>query len=406
MKIHYISILLVLVLTNVNAQDSITVKIPLEYEVKGKHILSDRQAQVVNGFGSTLADNPLRHFAVYGGITFKPNYKEKYVVDLGIFFEERNHSAGNNTLDHLVFYPRITFRAIDTFKILNHELNFFSTAGDLWDEDYNDILRIYNLDFHGMITKLGYKNIWLSLYRVSDLSYNVGLGLNELDKIELTYHRKFYTVALQFSRNSLDNNPFKDHNYGVYSKFIMDSKSSVQLQAEVRANDRIGNGLAIAAAYQAVIGIHKLKLRYQYYDSQYNEEYITFDKVDYNTNFLNYTGTQLYPLKNYFRPINQWAFLTAFQNSSIHNFEFNYLVKKGICKSVYMLGLLDINLLHSSFSDDWSLYPAYEFGLGVTAGDLISIEVSATNKHMNLNNAYQGHSLSERPYFSITLSVN
>ena len=397
--------ILLIISTHIEAQDTIRLDIPIKFEVKGKQILSDRDAQIINGFGQAIADNPLRHFAIYGGITFKPNYNKKYSIDLGIFFEERNHSAGNNTLDHLVFYPRITFHAIDTIQILNSKLKFVATAGDLWNEEFNDIIRVYNLDFHGMITKIGYKNIWLSLYRAGDLSYNVGLGLNELSKIEVAYQKKAYTIGLQYSRNSLDSEPVADSNFGVYNKLILNKESFLKLQVEARTNDRIGNSIALGTEYKTEIGIHKIKLRYQYYDDRFNENYFSFDKVDYNTNFLNFTGTQFYPLKNYYRPINQWAFFTAFQNSTIHNFELNYTVKKDIYKSLYFSGLMDVNLLHQSLLDQWLLFPAFDIGLGVTARNFISIEVSGTNKHMNLNTAYQGHSLSESPYFSITLSM-
>jgi len=64
-------------------------------------------------------------------LSISPSYKNKYSADIGVFFEQRNHSAGNNTLDHLVFYPRITLRLINTLHISNASLNIEAVAGDI-----------------------------------------------------------------------------------------------------------------------------------------------------------------------------------------------------------------------------------------------------------------------------------
>lgn len=342
---------------------------------------------------------------MYGSFKVTPNYKNKYSADVGIFFEQRNHSAGNNTLDHLILYPRITFRVKDTLTISNLNIKFDAVAGDMWDEDYNDILRFYNIDFHGFYSKIGFKNIWFSLYRISDLSYNIGLGLPEVDKFEVLYQSKKSKIAIHITRNTLDGLTRFDYNYGLYFNQYIGRNGQLKFQVENRTNSRIGDGIVLGAEYEVNFGISEFGIRYQYYDSQYNEEYLKFDKVDYNTNFLNYTGTQLYPLKNYFRPFNQWAFFTTFQGSNIHNLQVHYTIRKHLYKNLFLKGQYEVNLLRSSFSDKFWLFPAYETGVEINLANFISFDLSLTNKHMNLETVYQGHSLSELPYMSITLSM-
>ena len=398
-------LLLLLSCLSLNAQDSIKVELPWSYEIKGKQIINGNDSEIINGFGRKVQDNPLSHFAIYGAFKITPEYKNKYSADIGLYFEQRNHSAGNNTLDHIVLYPRITLRLIDTLQIGDLSLKFKSVAGDMWDEDYNDILRFYNIDFHGFYSKFGLKKFWIALYKIADLSYNIGLGLPEVEKFELSYRSRKTQVALHLIRNTLDDEPRFDYNYGLYADHRIGKAGLLRFQIENRSNSRIGKGLGLAADYLFNVVNDKVRIRYQYYDDQYNQEYFTFEKVDYSTNFLNYTGSQLYPLKNYYRPVNQWALFTSFQGGRIHNFELSYSVTKGLYKRLYFKGDYEMNILHSSFSNKWLLFPAYDTGVGIDFGDIMAIEITATNKHMDLSAVYQGHSLSELPFMSITLSM-
>jgi len=404
MKLYIQAIVLLISIQGIS-QDSLNIQVPLSYEVKGRQILNGTDATLINKDLQKVSDNPLSHFAIYGGILLKPSVKDKYSVDLGIFFEERNHSAGNNTLAHLVFYPKITFNAIDTIRISQRELKFKAAAGDLWDEDYHDILRIYNLDFNGMYVKVGIDNIWLSLYRVADLSSNVGLGLTELDKLELSYQRNKILVGMQLSRNTLNFGPFLDYNLGLFSKYNFSSKSNVKIQFEQRSGSRIENAFAVGIAYSLTQKNQKLKMRYQFYSGAYNEGYFRPGQVSYNTSFFNFTGSQLYPLKNYYRPVNQWALYTSFAGRDLHNIEIVYELKKDIYRQVYFKGIGDFNMVLDGQSYDFDLFPAYEIGFGMSLGGLFSLELAATNKHMNLDTVYQGHYLSELPFLSITLST-
>jgi hypothetical protein len=405
MKKYWTYIIILSVSINCYAQDSIKIDLPFSYEIKGKQIFNGNDSEIVNSFGQTVQDNPLRHFAIYGAMKISPNFKKKYSADIGIYFEQRNHSAGNNTLNHLVFYPRITLRLIDTLSLSNIDLKFKAVAGDMWDEDYNDILRFYNIDFHGFYSKVGYKKLWLAFYKISDLSYNIGLGLPEVDKLELSYQSTKTKIALHLTRNTLGIAPRFDYNYGIYSDYRIGKNGIFKLQIENRTNSRIGTGISLGAEYELKFTDNEFEIRYQYYDDQYNQEYFSFEKVDYNTNFLNYTGTQVYPLKNYFRPINQWALFTSFQGSNIHNFQVRYSGKKHIYKSLYFKAECELNILRSSFSNKWWLFPAYDTGIEIDLANFISMDITTTNKHMNLSTVYQGHSLSKLPFMSITLSM-
>lgn len=85
----------------------------------------------------------------------------------------------------------------------------------------------------------------------------------------------------------------------------------------------------------------------------------------------------------------------------LHNLEVQYSIQKDLYKSLYATAAADINLIHVSLVDDFLLFPAYEIGVGLNLGNLINAELTATNKHMNLNTVHQGHSLSESPLYRL-----
>ncbi len=398
-----LAILLFLPFSNIFAQDSLGLSIPIKYELRGKHILNSTNAEIVRT-NRIITDNPLKHFAIYGGISVNPNYKNKYSVELGLYAEERNHSGGNNTLSHIVFYPKITFGIIDTFSLFGLKLKTEHIGGDLWDEDFKDILRIYNLDFHGFISKFGYKDFWVSFYKISDLSYSVGLGLPEMEKISLELKKKKFFNSLSISRNTLDLFPI-DYNISNYFSYSFSNKSSIKGQFETRLSQDLETGYALGLQFNTSWRSQVLKMKYQYYSSSFNQGYANNTMIDYTTSFSDFTGTQLYPLKNFYRPINQWAFFTSLQGNNIHNIELSSKIEKPLGKSLNFVSDIDINIYHGSLNG-WIFNPAYSIGLGIDFGNLIDFEITATNKHMNLDSFYQGHYLSKDPYLSIEIKMN
>lgn len=396
-----LAILLLLPFSNLFAQDSLDFSIPIKYELRGKHVTNSHGAKTKRNL--EIPDNPIRHFAIYGGVSFKPSYKQKYAVELGLYAEERNHSGGS-TLNHIVFYPKLTFSIRDTFLIFDREFKTENIGGDLWDEDFKDILRIYNLDFHGFISRFGRNNVWFSFYKVADLSYNIGLGLPEMEKISLEYEKKNFFNSLSISINTLDFFP-TDYNLSNYFNYTFANKSSLTGQLETRLNKDLETGYAFGLQYDTKWRSQVLKIKYQYYSSSFNRGYTNGSQIDYSTSFSDFTGPQFYPLKNFYRPINQWALFTSLEGNNIHNVEFSSEFEKPMFGALNFIGDFDINLYHSSLGG-WSYNPAYSIGINFDFGNLIDFEITATNKHMNLDSFYQGHYLSEDPYVAIEVRMN
>jgi hypothetical protein len=325
-------LLLCLGLFFLQAQDTTKISFPFQYELQGLHIVESGDAKVFNQ-NITVPDNPLNHFAVYGGFILSPTYKEKYSIDLGLFFEERNHSGGNYTLGNIAIFPKITFRIKDKLKLGNSHLGVSFTGGDLWDENFNDILRIYNLDFNGFILKLNYHRFSLALYKISDLSFSVGLALDEMNKFSLEYENNNFFHAASVTINSRDFAREIDHNLTYFTRYSFSENSKIEGQIENRINPNLNSGIAFGVKYFQAFNMHRFGLRFQFYNAPFNFGYRN-DNVSYGTDYFNFSGEQLYPLKNYYRPVNQWAFLTNYQSLDVYNVEFDYAVTRPLYKKL------------------------------------------------------------------------
>ncbi len=392
---------------SINAQDATDIDLGITYEMKGMHTLGVGydKAKTINGNRPYVHNNPFMHFAIYGGLGVIPTYQDKYKVNLSLFFEERNHSGGSNVLKYWAIFPRITIDLVDTFHLFKQDLKTALIAGDLWNENFNDMLRIYNMDFHGYTARVGYKNFWLAVYGIGDLASNIGLGLHQMSKYGLEYNSDKIFNSLSFSINSIYQIPGPDRTISNYFSYKLSTNSSIEVQLDYRLNPNFTNGIAYGLGYQTQFKDHKVKARIRYYDKAYNAGHQFDQLIDYSNRAGGFTGDQLYPLKNYYRPINQWGLYTSYQGSNIYALEVCYDVRKTIYKKLKLISNFDINLLQVSKTDYFLVFPAYNTGLAYQFFDNFCFELTGTNKHMDLNNFYQGHTLSEQPFMAIAFKL-
>ena len=182
-----IFLLLIINSLQVQAQDKTEIISSFDLETKGAGILvsytnARNDIECISCVLQTISDNPINHFAIYSGLTHKLTINRKFEFETGVFVEERSFSGGSNTMDNWVIYPKILLSGSDSIEFLNRDFRYKLMGGDFWNQDFDDFLRIHNLDYQGLNGELGFKNYTLGFLIVGDLATNVQLGLHQLHK--------------------------------------------------------------------------------------------------------------------------------------------------------------------------------------------------------------------------------
>ena len=369
------------------------VALSLAYEVKAKHMLEVHENKSCFDCPfNDISDNPFRHQAIYGGVNLNSNIKNKYFAELGIYLEERSFSGGSNTVNNWAIFPKLKFHSIDSFKIGGKEIVNKNLGGDLWDEDFDDILRIYNFDAQGLEMAFGLGNYWLTAMIIGDASRNIGLGLHELYKLTVEYRGDDFKNTLAFNYNQLiegnTGHPTPtDINLSEYVQFK--SKQWVfEGQVEFRINRETGLSMAsgLKAQYEKSKFILVSALRY--YSFEFNRGYSQRRQRFRSAN--SYVGTQLYPLKNYYRPMNQWMLISENRTGAV-NFECRMQYEKPFYNKLAFFTDMDLNLIYrfrNNYSR-WEFFPLYDLGIQCSFVENYRAFISLSNKHMNLDKTFQ-----------------
>lgn len=346
-----------------------------------------------------VTDNPFVHMAIYSSMNLQYDYQNKYEFNFSLVAEERSASGGNNFLNNIVLFPKITLSVNDTFEILKKKFSVKGRFGDMWNEDWDDRLRIYNIDFQALDLSIKYKTVFFGYSRIADLSNNIGLSLHETAKIYFgrDWNKNHLVVSWEidnvltpiFSNNNLSSVYFinSQNKYDFFSQF------SVRIKNDFIENNSIA--ALIGLSYKPNSNL-KLTSSLRYYAAEYNLYYKNPSEIKYR-DWPNspYVGLQLYPLKNFYRNMNQWALFTERQNVDIFNLELTIDYYKKIHKSIGLISKLDFNIMRAD--DQWIALPIYDVGLSLKPIDNIEFRITASNKHMNLDNFYQTFYLSKKP---------
>jgi hypothetical protein len=270
-------------------QDSLLIETEISNECQGQHNLAAIANGGINGIkqlGNTstaISDNPIFHFAIYNGAALTTSINKKYSIETGLFIEERSFSHGNNTMSNLVIFPKIKLGLVDTFRIGKRQVNTSVAVGDFWNEDFQDFIRFYNIDFHALEANFGVKNWNIKANVIGDLSRNIGLDLHELYKLQLQHRYKRFTNSVALAVNELFAAPngyhpqARDYNVTFYSKNNMRANSKLEAQADFRINkaDKISKALGMKYTCQFK---HWLKCHaaIRYFDFEYNKGYASY----------------------------------------------------------------------------------------------------------------------------------
>lgn len=412
-----IILILMLLFANRNlAQDSLLIETSLTNELKGQHNLlafTNRDIRDLNIKGQTIPDHPMYHFAIYNGMTFHTKINKKYHFETGIFMEERSFSGGSNTVKNWVFFPKITFTVQDTLSIRKQTIRFYGKGGDFWAEDMSDIIRFYNIDFQASDVRIGYKRFDFGLTVIGDLSRNIGFGLTELYKFYMQYNGAKIKNISSLSVNELivrgaSGHPEKyDYNIANYIRYDFDTLTTLEAQIDFRINKTYSASKALAVKISKKINANfDFQTAIRYYDSEFNYGYATFGPRFKESG--SYVGSQLYPLKNFYRPMNQWALMTNQQGADVLNVEICMKAKKNLTSKISFYSNFDFNLVYNLRVQKPIYYPLYEAAFSYSFFKNFVYSIGITNKHMNLDTYFQTFYLSKKPlmFYNVAFNLN
>jgi hypothetical protein len=100
--------------------------------------------------------------------------------------------------------------------------------------------------------------------------------------------------------------------------------------------------------------------------------------------FGNYVGERFYPLKNAYRPFQEWAVYTQFQNVNLFSSSLQISTNKRVWKGFYFNGSLETLYLDSELAENF-FYNFYTLGLSYNGFKGFKLEGYITNKVMNLD---------------------
>lgn len=388
-------------------QDSIRLDSELSIQTRGQHNLS-AVASKFDCFqcpGDMVADNPFFHLAVFTGIDHKLTLNHKYSLETGLYLEERSYSGGSNTISNWVVFPKIVLQTLDTFRLGSRQIGVRIRGGDFWNEDVSDILRLYNIDYQALSFSFAIGRLSFGFMTIGDLSQNIGLDWHQVYKFSMGYKQGRLKNVGAITVNELFTRPRGTHlaptdvNISNYFDYQCSKHLLLQAQAEVRLSPEqaLSSALGIKLSYTQKKLTIASALRY--YEARFNQGY-DGRAPRYLGGGGRYIGPQLYPLKNFYRNLSQWALYTHRPNSTLIAAEWTAHWEDDLYKKIGVFCDADFNYIYDVTNGEHYFYPSYNAGMQINFASVFNARVSLTNKHMELRDFYQTFALSRYPFLS------
>jgi hypothetical protein len=361
---------------------------------------------------------PFMHNALYFGIGLNVSYKDRYRLLFKSYFEQRSWSFGTYRHSGNSFYPRFELVVNDTIFFNKKALPIFFNVGDLYSEsEYDFGIRAYNIDAQGIVSSVSYKKVEFKMLYIADMAASVGLNIDEYFRLKLLYklrdnHGVSSEVGVSSDFIQIANLPENEKfSYGVfyrtgvfrnlYFSFISDivstndiSSSDIALSAYLHYNASLGKSIII------------LQPKFKYYGSSILESHYS-KYLDYPYRYRSSLsssnqGVFLYPLKNYFRPVSQWALYTEYRGlGDIYSFELLASWEWDIYKS--LSHKLDVELINihreTAVHGNSYTYLFYTSFLYIELFKDFDVGIYISNKQMNLDVQYQTFYQMKYPFF-------
>jgi hypothetical protein len=407
---------------------------PYYYRVHND-IVSDIWGMPVLPKYNYVTDNPFYHSAFYSYIKSKTSFKKRYFLLLNLAVEHRGMSYGANDLSNIVVYPIYQFGFQESLRFLKDTLHISFKYGCYNNNKLEQGLKIYNLDTQGPNLEFNWNNFHFKYNEIGDLSFGIGLMLQELYDFSISYkdifkNGCFFEFGFNHSINSYSpfvrnfgdfNYALNYSNYGSFGEYIFSNKNRIYYQYEIRSAPYVSlarnSAILLGAEFNKKFSKLQISLNpeLRYYGSVYNFGHKD-DSVNYrfkeqtdesNIDLYSRTvGRYLYPLMNYNNQFSQWAVYTDYQLQNIAGFELRNRIYWAFSKKIHFQSEIESCTLIKEFKREGNKCFTYFFyvnSLIYNIDNIFNIKFQITNKAMNLDNHFQTFYMTKKPFIGLCI---
>jgi len=383
-----------------------------------------RSLQPRTPFRGVYSNYPQWHFSMFGGLATETQLAHGYTLRFTLIGEDRAGSYGVLKRNNMVVFPQVSVDLKDTIQWKQHKVAVRLLIGDMPNFRYRNGLAIYNVDAQGANVALTYRHLELGFTSITDLSQHVGIGIGEvygynaaLTQLPLNENYSWSVggaidLLLGGTEATLPNLPHlylnvdhKQKRQGFYAelgyRFKTRTTSGGILLPESTPSEKVAGVIGFYAGRL----VHpkwrfRQRVELKYFGLVYNQGRTSFGNKYTSTN--SFLGDYLYPLRNAYRPFDQWAVYTEYAGQNVAALSWYSQNKWRLSsKFQFMANLETIGLLTSEESP--FLYYFYESGLVFEPARGVEALVYLSNKVMNSDVHYQTFYQSKRPLFSFGL---
>ena len=421
---------LLFLIVKISAQDSTQWNISLDIEGSGLHLFAItnskeiridkeifRSRRIFNPFKpfQTVSDNPHLHFATYAGLKFNTSFQKKYQIQTNLFVEDRGASYGQNDRNNLVVYPRISFLIIDTLNVFGHHFELDFKMGHLLQHQIDNGLRIYNIDDQAVDYKVSYKNFFYRYNQIGDLSFGIGLDIEEVFNNAVGYENKDFRISISREWNSMTSrSPIESYQvWNLSGNYYMNKNIEIFFQIGNRYFENYNfknNGAIILGANLGLLNNNKFTWsifpKIKYYTANYNKGHFNPNVIYRNPNnslYSNTVGRYLYPLRNYYYDFDQWAVFTEYQDQNILGLVFKNNFDWNIFNDFYFKTKLETLSIRRNQEFYTNLFYEIDFCYIPVKG--LEIGGKMTNKSFNLDAHFQTFYMMKRPLVGLHIRL-
>lgn len=377
---------------------------------------------------------PFMHNSSYFKLGTEIRYKNKYSITFSSFFEQRNWSEAKYNNDFIFIFPEFKLKFHDTLIFINNDLIWNIKIGDLYNNDEMEYgFRAYNIDIQGLEGNFSIRKNNFNLIYATDLAQNFGLLINEYIYASYFYKTKttnnisiksgISTSIMNRVINRDSHLLINEISLGCFTKIQMNEKLSFSINTDYifETNNNkfdIGNSAAtLKLNYIESKPNFKFeitpKIRFyglSYFKNNYENSFYLY-KYRYRHERRPYSeGQIMYPLKNYFRPVSQFAFYSEYPDiGNLLSFELDLDLNYKIFKNLYhKLNIETISILRNDLSSNSKKFTYFYYTsnlyLKLFKGFTVGLYVS--NKQMNRDVHYMTYYQMKYPFFGIHLTFD
>lgn len=379
--------------------------------------------------------SPFMHNSVFMKTGLNITYNNKYQIISSIFMEQRDWSRGLLAKNTTFVFMKTRIVLADSFALLRRKFNWYFDVGDLYSGDEMEFgLKAYNIDLQGINASLSVKNFRWTLLYAADMSQSEGLNIDEYVRTKVMWKHqnismkgKLYTgISIDYMKNIIDRQKgikADRFNLGYLVSEVFSENFRIDFIADYSLNSpEIVKGVWPNTAIFLEVNYHKKtklsnlivkpKIRFygiNYKSENYENSYFYYDYRYRRTYYPYSDGPFLYPLKNYFYPVSQYAFYTEYQNA-------------GDILSLELEAMLDFTFyrkFHSQFSiegfnihrkvnngKDYFSYLFYTYYLYASFEGGLQAGLYLSNKQYNQDVHYMTFYQMNYPFFGIHISYD